>query len=159
MNKACNIERDSERERDTSLRVVKSSSYSSACFHYIAILWYSWHSSFLVFKETIGKLSVIPSRSWKKQCSIDCRFLTLNPHFNIIQKLHVLFHLMLDVSFRFKNQSFIDSVYVTCEFWKLNGTEVTFWWAVNQFLLKILVLIVKYRSKSTWKLLNEEEQA
>ena len=40
-----------KKKKKRNLTCCKISSYSSACFHYIAILWYSWHSSFLAFKE------------------------------------------------------------------------------------------------------------
>ena len=98
MNKACNTLRDSERERNPSLRVVKSVAIRVRVF--TTLQYFDIHDILrFLYSKKRRKLSVIPTRSWKKQRSIDCRFLTPNPHFNIIQTLHVLFHLMLDVSF------------------------------------------------------------
>ena len=98
MNKACNTQRDSERVRNTSLRVVKSVAIRVRGFS--KLQYFDIHDILrFLYSKKRRKLSVIPTRSRKKQCSIGCRFLTPNPHFNIIQKLHVLFHLMLDVSF------------------------------------------------------------
>ena len=98
MNKGCNTKRDCERERNALLRVVKSVAIRVRVF--TTLQYFDIHDILRFFySKKLRKLSVIPTRSWKKQCSIGCRFLTPNPHFNIIQKLHVLFHLMLDVSF------------------------------------------------------------